>query len=105
MSRKSAAPNDVKSAKSYVEWLANLGVADVILIGGSRSPLREKQPHKDSDWDFVLVTKIQNFKIVSPRTGNRLHGDLLVITPDKLQYMHKLAEIWPNDEYGVLDVK
>lgn len=102
MSRMSPAPNDTASAKAFVHWLGGLGVFDQILLCGSRSPLREKQPHEHSDWDLVGVTEIENFKMVSPRTGNRLHADLLIVQSHHVPHLRKPVQVWPEDTHGVL---
>lgn len=103
MSRKSKAPNDLQSVRNYVDHLVRLGVTHKILLGGSRSPLRTKQPHEHSDWDLVLLTDIDNLYLVSPRSDNRLHADLLILAIDKEYILNKHVEIWPNDLHEVLN--
>lgn len=102
MSRESSSPNTVEAAKAYIEWLANLGVAKAIYVAGSRSPLREKAPRKESDWDLVLVTDIEKLKLASPRSGHRLHADLLIISPQQLEFIRKPVMVWPDDPHKVL---
>lgn len=102
MSRKSDAPNDRGSAKKYISWLVNLGVVDKIYLAGSRSPKRGKEPHENSDWDFLLVTSIPKLKLAQPRVGNILHADLVIYDKDQPSEMEHAVEIYPNDEYKVL---
>lgn len=102
MSRPSDAPNDLNSARRFVAWLGQTGVFSEILLGGSRSPLRQKQPHEHSDWDLVGVSNVGDLKMVGPRTGNRLHGDLLIIQPNQVQNLRKHVQVWPQDTHGVL---
>lgn len=101
MSRKSKAPNTKKAAKAYVAWLSGLGVADSIHVAGSRSPLRKKKHHKNSDWDLVLVTSVEKLKLTQPRTGNVLHGDLLILSPEQFKHQEKVAQVYPKDEHKI----
>lgn len=103
MSRKSTAPNTDEAAYEYVQWLASLGVADKIYVAGSRSPLRKKEPHDDSDWDLVLETSIEGLKMTQPRTGDRLHGDLLVLSKEQVKHQKKIAEVYPEDKYNIFN--
>lgn len=101
MSRKSTAPNTKKAAKQYIDWLASLGVADKIYVAGSRSPLRKKKEHKDSDWDLVIETSIKNLKLTQPRVGDRLHADLLILKKDQIKHQKKIAEVYPKDNHKI----
>lgn len=93
-------PNDVASAKAYVDWLANLGIGEKILLAGSRG---NGTATADSDWDFVLVTDISPLRIVQPRDMGRLHADLAVALPGAEARFHTAVEVWPTDEKGLLD--
>lgn len=102
MSKKSKAPNTKKVARSYIKWLGSLDVVDKIFLGGSRSPLREKKHHKQSDWDLIVVSSIENLRLPNPRWDNRFRADILILTPEQVSEMDKIVEIYPKDKYKLL---
>jgi hypothetical protein len=100
MSRKSEHSNTKAAAKKYLEWLQGLGCFDEIYLQGSRSPLRDKKTHSDSDWDFGLVTKAENLRIVHPRTSGQLHADICIVNSRDMLHT-KAVMVYPKDEHGV----
>lgn len=102
MSKESDLPNDIESARRFVKRLINLGVFDKIFLSGSRSPLREKQPMKHSDWDFIGLTSIPKLVIARPRETRELHGDVGIVY-DLKDVRKKSVEIFPTDDYGILN--
>lgn len=102
MSSESDLPNDLDSARSFIERIIKLGVFDKIFLSGSRSPLREKQPKSHSDWDFIGVTSIPKLVIARPRATKELHGDIGIVY-DLKDVRKKSVEIYPTDDYGILN--
>lgn len=104
MSQKNELSNSKESARNYVDWLSGLGVAEKIFIGGSRSPSSKRGPHKHSDWDFTMTTKVEALKILNPRQAGVMHADLLILPPEYWDAAKdpKLVEVWPNDNQGIL---
>lgn len=92
-------PNSKKAARGYVEWLSGLGIADKIMLAGSRVKGRETEK---SDWDFILVTSVSPLRISQPRDQKRLHGDLAVTKFENLHMFPNAVEVWPTDDGGYL---
>lgn len=93
-------PNDHDSFTKYVEFIVNSGIAREIYIQGSRSPLRSRQPHAQSDYDMHVITNT-DIRLVNPRITRQLCADVHFTTDGKGMHS-KAVMIYPRDEYGVL---
>jgi len=106
MSRKSDLPNSKTEARKWVEMIAKVPFVKKIYILGSRSPLKKKKPHKDSDWDFLIESNIKHKLILqSPRATKKLHGDVVVVTSREAKKYDKAVEIWPKDKHNIITPK
>ena len=103
--------NSKEAAARYVQWLSTIEQVDKVMLQGSRSPLREKEPNATSDWDFIVITSIKNFKLMRPRDFTKsdnpealqpIHADLVIISHGHTEYLKKAVELWPEDTHGVL---
>lgn len=90
-----------------------------VYLQGSRSPLRDKKPTRNSDWDFAVITDNVGLAIPHPRFTKMLHADLCVlheneeagplgwnvveglvmVRPGRLH--DKAVEVWPDDPHNV----
>lgn len=49
-----------------------------------------------------METSIENLKMVSPREGNKLHADVLILNKEQVAHQSKIAEIRPEDIYSII---
>lgn len=85
--------------------LSRFSVVKEIWLQGSRSPLREKQVHADSDWDFGIIPAddvIGRLVIIQPRYTGELHSDLSIV--QRREQLHsKAVMIYPEDTLHIFD--
>lgn len=90
----------------FIRFLSKVNAVDKVYLTGSRSPLREKQPHRFSDWDVVLFINVDKLTIPDPKIMFKLNVDVAhankAIQDKWLDLNPKVVEIWPNDPYEVL---
>lgn len=100
---------DLSNSKEHIaelvlKTLATQRQVNAIRLSGSRSPLSKKPARDDSDWDLSVVVDeklLHIFKLPDYRkTSHRLHVDVAVRTTSTID--RNSVEIWPTDEYGVL---
>ena len=102
MSKESKAPNDKASALEYVRKLGSLPYVYKVMVGGSRSPLRKKEPNEKSDWDLVVLSRESNLLIPNPRQSLVLHADVNCSTPEfEEEYNKTHVEVYPEDTYNL----
>lgn len=103
MSKKSSLSNSKETARNYVQFLSSIEGVDKVFLAGSRSPNHYKDPHSDSDWDFVAVSEVPNFHLPHPRSALKImHADLITVTAEAVSYVPHAVEVWPIDTHGVL---
>lgn len=71
-------PNTKEDAKAYIDFIVSQGWVEEVYITGSRSPLRQKQPREDSDWDFLVLSSWEGVKVDTPRGLGMLNSCLTV---------------------------
>ena len=91
-------PNTKADARAFVKYLADRGLIKKLYIHGSRSPLVEKQPREDSDWDFFYVPTVPNMKLMHPRKTRQLNACFAIFKEGNPTFV----EIYPTDKYGIL---
>jgi len=77
--RRTDIPTTKKAAKAYIKAVENNPWVDSVWVKGSRSPLTEKAPHRNSDWDLEIVVNNKDFTLVSPRLLGILHADIYFV--------------------------
>ena len=94
-------PNSASAALKVLELYTQSDKVVKVYLVGSRSPLRKKQPTETSDWDFVFITSVPNFRVQSLRESGLLHGDISYFHGEDRLKRTDLAEVYPNDPYEV----
>lgn len=93
----------LNGAKSLVQRLSELDHVTKVMINGSRSPNAKRKAGTHSDWDFIAVSDKKMVYYPSQRTHYNFHADVIFIEDIKLVHYPQACEVWPNDNYKVLN--